>query len=74
VPFVRGRFCRRLTAPGGIGGPVHFLAGAESLGVAPPEMFATKGEAETWLVKKETEILKDEWLRGQGTVPWGTTH
>jgi hypothetical protein len=37
-------------------------------------MFATKGEAETWLVKKETEILKDEWLRGQGTVPWGTTH
>jgi hypothetical protein len=37
-----------------------------------PETFATKGEADTWLVKTEADILDDDWLNpDDGMVAFG---
>lgn len=44
-----GRYQARYRGPDGIDHPA-------------PETFATKGDAETWLVRTEASILADEWL------------
>lgn len=54
-----GRYQARYPGPDGIDRPA-------------PETFATKGEAEVWLVRAEAEILGDEWLNpDDGKVPFG---
>ena len=44
-----GRYQARYLGPDGVDRPA-------------PETFATKGEAETWLVRIEADILNDDWL------------
>jgi integrase len=54
-----GRFQARYPGPDGVDRPA-------------PETFATKGEAEIWLVTTEADILSDEWLNpDDGKVPFG---
>ena len=46
--------------------------GPDEIDRPAPETFATKGEAETWLVMTEAEILADEWINpDDGKVPFG---
>lgn len=54
-----GRYQVRYHGPDGIDRPA-------------PETFATKGEAETWLVTTEANIVNDDWLNpDDGKVPFG---
>jgi integrase len=54
-----GRYQARYRGPDGVDRPA-------------PETFATKGEAETWLVKTEADILDDDWLNpDDGKVAFG---
>jgi integrase len=46
--------------------------GPDGLDRAAPETFASKTDAEVWLVKIEAEILNDQWLNpDDGKVPFG---
>jgi hypothetical protein len=36
--------------------------GRDGIDPPAPETFATKGEAESWLVRTEASILDDEWI------------
>ncbi|HET9895186.1 MAG TPA: site-specific integrase [Streptosporangiaceae bacterium] len=54
-----GRYQARYHGPDGMDRPA-------------PETFATKGEAEAWLVRTEADILNDDWFNpDDGKVPFG---
>ncbi len=54
-----GRYQARYPGPDGVDRPA-------------PETFATKGEADVWLVKTEAEILSDDWINPDAAkVPFG---
>ncbi len=54
-----GRYQARYPGPDGVDRPA-------------PETFATKGEADVWLVKTEAEILSDDWISPDAAkVPFG---
>src|SRR5450755_3088351 len=47
-------------------------AGPDGLDRPAPETFATKRDAETWLVTTEAEILADDWINPDaGRIPFG---
>lgn len=54
-----GRFQARYHGPDGVDRPA-------------PETFATKGDAEAWLVRTEASIIDDDWINpDEGKIPFG---